>query len=180
MELDAAKRERIFRTFPNMKGMMRRCEESGAMIAEGAVVVGDVRLGRDVNIWFGCVLRGDDEPITIGDGSNVQDGSVIHVDIDYPCSIGSGVTIGHKAMIHGCEIGDHALIGMGAILLTGCKIGDHAIIGAGALVPEGFEVPPRSLVVGLPAKVKREIGDEQASEIEWSARHYVERARTYL
>ncbi len=180
MEIDAEQRERIFQTFPNMKGQMRREEASGALIAAGAVVVGDVRLGRDVNVWFGSVLRGDDEPITIGAQTNVQDGVVIHVDIGFPTVIGACVTIGHKAMVHGCTIGDYALIGMGAILLSGCKIGERAIVGAGAVVPEGFEVPPRTLVVGVPAKVRRELSEEQVRDLDWRPAHYVERARTYL
>lgn len=153
---------------------------SGALVAKNAVVVGDVRLGTGTNVWFTCVLRGDDEPISIGARSNVQDGSVVHVDFGYPVTIGEDVTIGHKAMIHGCEIGDGALIGMGAILLTGCKVGAHSIIGAGALVPEGMVIPPRSLVVGLPAKVRREVTEAERERMVFSAEHYVERARNYL
>jgi carbonic anhydrase/acetyltransferase-like protein (isoleucine patch superfamily) len=179
MELDAGTRERVFRRFPNMRGMMQRLE-SGAMVGQGVIVVGDVRLAADVNVWFGSVLRGDDEPITIGEATNVQDGTVVHVDIGYPTVIGNRVTIGHKAMIHGCTIGDLALIGMGSILLTGCKIGEGSVIAAGALVPEDFVVPPRSLVMGMPCKVRRQVNDAELTEMAWSARHYVERARTYL
>lgn len=179
MELDAADKERIFRTFPNMKGRMHRAD-SGAMIAEGAVVVGDVRLANDVNVWFGCVLRGDDEPITIGAASNVQDGTVIHVDIGYPTVVGKGVTIGHKAIVHGCVIGDYALIGMGSIIMSGAKIGEKSIVAAGALVPEGADIPPRSLVVGIPGKVRRELTAEELDGLEWRSVHYVERAETYL
>ncbi|MDP6424804.1 MAG: gamma carbonic anhydrase family protein [Planctomycetota bacterium] len=163
-----------------MKGTMHRDADTEAMIAHDVVVVGDVRLARDVNIWFGCVLRGDDEPITIGEGSNLQDGTIVHVDIGYPTVVGAGVTIGHRTLIHGTTIGDGALIGMGAILMSGSKIGEGALIGAGALVPEGMEVPPHSLVIGLPGKVRRELSAAEVEEVAWSSRHYVERARTYL
>lgn len=179
MELSEEQRKRVFKVYPNMRGTLVR-DEMGAMIAKGAVVIGDVLLGKDVNIWFTCVLRGDDEPICIGEGTNVQDGTVIHVDIGHPCRIGKNVTIGHKAMIHGCEIGDHALIGMGAIVLTAVEIGAYAIVAAGALVPEGMLVPPRTLVMGMPAKIQRDVSDAEAKEAQWRASHYIERAKAYL
>ncbi len=166
-------------TFPNMKGKFRRTS-SGALVAEGAVVVGDVHLGEDCNIWFGSVLRGDDEPIRVGRGVNIQDGCVVHVDLGYGTDIHDHVSIGHKAMIHACTIEEHALIGMGAILLTGCKIGAYSIIGAGALIPEHAEIPPRSLVVGMPGKVRRSVTDEEAQDNERRARYYVQRALSYL
>ncbi len=166
-------------THPNMKGRFRRLE-GGALVAEGVVLVGDLRLAADANLWFGTVLRGDDEPIEVGEATNIQDGCVVHVDIGHPTRIGKRVSIGHKAMIHGCTIEDSCLIGMGAILLTGCRIGERSIVGAGALVPEGVVIPPRSLVLGMPGKVRREIRPEEAEDQDRRARHYVERARSYL
>lgn len=165
--------------FDNMRGLFRELP-GGALAAKDAVIVGDVRFGEGANVWFHCVIRGDDEPITIGPRTNVQDGSILHVDFGYPCVIGADVTIGHKVMIHGCEIEDGALIGMGALLLNGCKIGRESVVGAGAVVPEGMVVPPRSLVVGIPAKVKKEIDEKQLARMRFGAEHYVERARNYL
>jgi len=170
---------RTFHSFPNMKGLMTKTE-TGAYVAQGAIVVGDVRLAEGANVWFGCVLRGDDEPITVGERSNIQDGTVVHVDWDYPVVIGKDVTIGHKAMIHGCEIGDGCLIGMGAILLTGCKIGERSIVAAGAVVTEGAVIPPGSLVAGIPGKIKRELGEDERERLSSGAEHYIERAQTYL
>ncbi len=167
------------RVHDNMRGLFERLA-SGAMVAKNATLVGDVELGPDCNVWFQCVLRGDDEPIRIGARSNVQDGSVVHVDFGHPCTIGDDVTIGHMAMIHGCTIEDASLIGMGAILLTGCRIGTGAIVGAGALVPEGLVVPPRSLFLGVPGKVRRLVNDEELERLRFSSEHYVERARGYL
>lgn len=179
MRLDRKNREKPFRVWPNMRGKMQRLE-SGAMAAEGATIVGEVRLKRDANIWFGCVLRGDDEAITVGEATNIQDGTIIHVDLGYPTVIGRGVTIGHGALVHGCTVGDHALIAMGAIVLTGATIGEESIIAAGALVPEGAQIPPRSLVMGLPGTVRRELRADEIEEIHWKSRHYVERARAFL
>ncbi|HHI79656.1 MAG TPA: gamma carbonic anhydrase family protein [Planctomycetes bacterium] len=162
-----------------MKGKFHRTA-SGALVAEGAVVVGDVQLGEESNIWFGSVLRGDDEPIRVGRGVNIQDGCVVHVDLGYGTEIHDYVSIGHKAMIHACTIEEHALIGMGAILLTGCRIGAYSIIGAGALIPEKAVIPPRSLVLGMPGRVRREITDEEAQDNERRARYYIQRAQSYL
>lgn len=170
--------DRQFVVHPDMVGRLRRVGR--AMIADDATVLGDVRLGADVNIWFGVRVRGDDCWIEIGDETNVQDNTVVHVDVDAPLRIGKGVTIGHGALVHGVEIGEHCLIGMGSILLGGCRIGRESIVGAGALVPEGMVIPPRSLVLGMPAKVKREITDAEVEKLRWSARHYVERAKSYL
>ncbi|MCB9882843.1 MAG: gamma carbonic anhydrase family protein [Planctomycetes bacterium] len=167
------------RVHDNMRGRFTR-QDGRAMVANNATIVGDVSLGEDCNVWFQCVLRGDDEPIRIGARSNVQDGSVIHVDFGHPCTIGCDVTIGHMAMIHGCTIADGALIGMGSILLTGSVIGEGAIIGAGALVPEGVVVPPRTLFLGVPGKARRGVNDEERARIAFSAEHYVQRARNYL
>jgi len=132
-------------------------------IADEAVLVGDVLIMEGASVWFGAVLRGDNERITLGPGSNIQENAVLHTDMGYPLIIGAGSTIGHKAMLHGCEIGDNSLIGMGAIVLNGAKIGRDCLIGAGALVPEGRVIPDGSLVIGSPGKVVRAL-DEQAIE----------------
>ena len=126
-------------------------------LAPDAQLIGDVHVAEDVGIWFGAVLRGDNEPIRIGPGSNVQEHAVIHADPGFPAEIGAEVTIGHRAIIHGARIGDGALIGMGAIVLNGARIGEGSLIGAGALVPEGREIPPGSLVLGAPGKVARRL-----------------------
>lgn len=146
-------------------------------VADGAVVIGDVRLGEDVNIWYNATLRADADPIIIGDGSNVQDNSVIHIDFGYPVKIGKNVTIGHGVILHGCEIGDNTLIGMGAILLNGCKIGKNCIVGAGALVTQGTEIPDGSLVLGSPAKIRRELTEEEIKANTRNAKWYVEEAK---
>lgn len=169
---------REFRITPDMPGRIRRVGE--ALVADNAVVVGDVTLGKDANVWFGVTIRGDDAPITIGAGSNVQDNSVVHVDVDAPLHIGPGVTIGHGALVHGVEIGEHCLIGMGSIVLGGAKIGAYSVIGAGALVKENAVIPPRSLVVGLPGRVVRQISEEEMEGMRWRASHYVARAESYL
>ena len=169
---------RPFDAHPDMVGRLRRV--GTALIADNAAVMGDVRLGNNVNIWFGVTIRGDDSFIEIGDDTNVQDNTCVHVDIDAPQRIGRGVTIGHGVILHGVEIGDYALIGMGAVLLSGCRIGEYSIIGAGALVPENVVIPPRTLVLGLPGRVKRQVTDAEMEQNRWRARHYVERARSYL
>ena len=169
---------RQFQVHPDMVGRLKRV--GSALIADNAAVMGDVRLGRNANVWFGVTIRGDDSFIEIGDDTNVQDNTCVHVDIDAPQRIGRGVTIGHGVILHGVEIGDYALIGMGAVLLSGCKIGEYSIIGAGALVPENVVVPPRSLVLGVPGRIKRQVTDEEMEGNRWRAQHYVERARSYL
>ncbi|MCB9878267.1 MAG: gamma carbonic anhydrase family protein [Planctomycetes bacterium] len=158
----------------------RMVRRGDAMVADNATVVGDVRLGKDVGIWFGVTIRGDDSWIEIGDGTNVQDNSCIHVDVGAPLVIGKGVTIGHMVTLHGVEIGDYALIGMGSIVLGGARIGEYSLIGAGALIKENAVIPPRSVVLGMPGKVVRQVTEEEMEGMRWRARHYVERARTYL
>lgn len=153
--------------------------EGFCWIAESAQVIGQVRIGVDVGIWFGSVLRGDNEPIVIGDGSNVQENCVFHTDMGYPLTVGRGCTIGHKAMLHGCTIGDNSLIGMGATVLNGAHIGRNCLIGAGALVTEGKAIPDNSLVIGSPAKPVRELDADAISMLEASALHYVENARRF-
>ncbi len=154
--------------------------DGGAFRATNAVVTGDVSLGRDVGIWFGCVVRGDDAPLSIGDRTNVQDLTMIHADTGVPNRIGSEVTIGHRCVLHGANVGDRALIGMGAVLLGGSEIGPESIVAAGAVVKEGFAVPPRSLVAGVPARVVREVRPEELDMLEKSAQGYVDKIRLYL
>lgn len=154
-------------------------DEASVWIAPDAHVIADIRLGRDVGIWFGAVLRGDNEPITLGDGTNVQEHTVMHTDIGYPLTVGKGCTIGHRAMLHGCTIGDNSLIGMGAIVLNGARVGNNCLVGAGALVTEGKEFPDNSLIVGSPAKVVRTLDEQAIGMLRMSAMHYVEKQRKY-
>ena len=150
-----------------------------AWVAPGAYVIGDVRLGEESSVWYGAVLRGDTEPISIGARTNVQDGCVLHADPGYPAVVGEGCVVGHNAVVHGCEIGDNSLVGMGATILNGAKIGEGSIVAAGAVVPEGREFPPRTLIVGIPARRAGEVTDEQAADIERGASEYVERASSH-
>ena len=154
--------------------------EGGAFKAKNAIVTGEVTLGRDAGIWFGCVVRGDDAPLSIGARSNVQDLTMIHADPGAPNSIGSEVTIGHRCVLHGVRVGDRSLIGMGAILLGGSEIGEEALVAAGAVVREGFRVPPGTLVAGTPAKVIRELTREERARFVESAEGYVRKLRLYL
>ena len=148
-------------------------------IAPGARVIGDVTLAEEVGIWFNTVLRGDNEPIVIGPGSNVQDGCVFHTDPGFPMTIGEDVTVGHCAILHGCTIGDGTLIGMGAVVLNGAKIGKGCLIGANALVTEGKEIPDHSMVVGQPGKVIRPIDEAMAAEMRRAADIYKKRQHQY-
>jgi len=148
-------------------------------IAPDAQVVGHVILAEDVGIWFGAAIRGDNEPIRIGARSNIQEGAVLHSDMGFPLTIGADVTIVHRAILHGCTIGDGALIGMGATVMNGARIGAGSIIGAGALVTEGKEIPEGSLVMGAPAKVIRALDAETRQRLLGSAAHYVENAHRF-
>ncbi len=148
-------------------------------IAPGAIVVGDVILRRNASVWFGAVVRGDNDPITIGQNTNVQDGAVLHSDPGAPLTLGDNVTIGHLAMAHSCDIGSNTLIGIGAVILSRAKIGRNCLIGAGALIPEGKEIPDNSLVVGAPGKVVRELTEPQVLMLTASAEHYVANWRRY-
>jgi carbonic anhydrase/acetyltransferase-like protein (isoleucine patch superfamily) len=150
-----------------------------AWVAPGAYVVGDVRLGEEASVWYGAVLRGDTEPIRVGARTNIQDGCVLHADPGYPAVIGEDCVVGHKAIVHGCEIGDRCLVGMGATILNGARIGEGSIVAAGALVPEGKEYPPHSLIVGIPAKRVKDVSGEQAGDIAQGVRTYVERAASH-
>lgn len=148
-------------------------------VADSASVIGNVALGEDVGIWFGAVLRGDNDLISIGRGSNVQDLCVLHTDLGFPLTVGEGCTVGHRAILHGCTIGAHSLIGMGATVLNGARIGRHCLIGANALITEGKEIPDNSLAVGAPARVVRTLSDEEIAGLKRSASHYVANARRY-
>lgn len=154
--------------------------EGDYFIAETAVVIGSVVLGHNVSVWFNAVLRGDNEPITIGDSSNIQDLAVLHTDVDgTPVIIGRGVTVGHNAMLHGCTVGDNSLIGINAVVLDGAEIGRNCLIGAGALVPEGKKIPDNSLVMGIPGKVVKEVDAEREATLTRSARIYVDNFKRY-
>ena len=148
-------------------------------IAPNASVIGDVVLERDASIWFNAILRADNEPITIGEGSNVQDGAIIHTDPGYACNIGKKVTVGHMAMLHGCSIGDGSLIGIGSVVLNGAKIGRNCIIGSKALVTEGMEVPDGSMVLGIPGKIKKTLTEEEQSVVPLGADHYIDNYKKY-
>jgi carbonic anhydrase/acetyltransferase-like protein (isoleucine patch superfamily) len=148
-------------------------------IAPTATLIGRVRLEEGASVWFNAVLRGDNELILIGKDSNVQDGAVMHTDMGYPLTLGTGVTIGHNAMLHGCTVGDYSLIGINAVILNGAKIGKHCIIGANSLIGEGKVIPDGSLVMGLPGKVVRDLTDEQKALLQASAAHYVKNAQRY-
>jgi carbonic anhydrase/acetyltransferase-like protein (isoleucine patch superfamily) len=148
-------------------------------VAPDANVIGDVVLEEAASVWFGATLRGDNERITVGKGSNVQENCVFHTDMGFPLTIGSGCTIGHKVMLHGCTIGTNSLIGMGATVLNGAKIGDNCLIGAGALVTEGKKIPDGSLVMGTPGKVVRELDEAAIKGLQLSALHYQENMRRF-
>jgi carbonic anhydrase/acetyltransferase-like protein (isoleucine patch superfamily) len=148
-------------------------------IAPGARVIGNVVLGREVGIWFNAVLRGDNEAIVIGPGPNVQDGCVLHTDPGFPMVLGSDVTVGHSAILHGCTIGDGTLIGMGAVVLNGARIGKGCLIGANALVTEGKDIPDYSMAVGQPARVIRPVDQAMVAELRRAAEVYRDRQRQY-
>ena len=150
-----------------------------AFIAPGADVLGDVRLGAEASVWYQCVLRGDIAAITVGPRSNIQDLSMVHVDEGLPCTVGAGVGVGHRCILHGCTIEDDCLIGMGSVLLNGVRVGTGSVIGAGAVVPEGMEIPPGSLVLGVPARVKRPVDDALRARIRLTVEHYVRLAQLH-
>jgi carbonic anhydrase/acetyltransferase-like protein (isoleucine patch superfamily) len=152
---------------------------ASCFVADSAQVIGSIVLEEDASVWFNTVLRGDNDLITIGAQSNVQDASVIHTDDGLPVKVGRGVTIGHRVMLHGCEVGDYSLIGIGAIVLNRAKIGRHCLIGAGTLITEDKQIPERSLVIGSPGRVVRQLSDTDVRMLEGSAAHYVTNARRY-
>ena len=142
-------------------------------IAESADVIGNVVLGDQVSIWFNAVLRGDNDPITVGRASNIQDGSVLHTDIGYPLTIEEGVTVGHKVMLHGCSIGKNSLIGINSVVLNGARVGKNCLVGANSLIPEGKEIPDGSLVMGSPAKVIRQLDERAIEGLRISSQNYI-------
>lgn len=148
-------------------------------IADTAVVIGSVAMENNVSIWFNAVVRGDVDQITIGENTNIQDGSVLHTDAGIQLTIGRNVTVGHKAMLHGCEIGDNTLVGINSVILNRAKIGKNCIIGANALIPEGKVIPDNSMVLGSPGKVVKELSEQQIKAIEMSALHYVQNFKRY-
>ncbi len=160
-------------------GDRRPTVHASAWIAKSAHVIGSVVIEEDASVWFNAVLRGDNDLLTIGSRSNVQDGSVLHTDDGIPLTVGRGVTIGHKVMLHGCAVGDFSLIGIHAVVLNRATIGHHCLVGANALVTEGKVIPDGSLVVGSPARVIRQLTDAERAILEDSAAHYVANARRY-
>ena len=142
-------------------------------IADNATVIGSVIIYNDASIWFNAIVRGDNSPITIGEGTNIQDGAVLHTDAGIPLDIGKGVTVGHQAMLHGCTIGDNSLIGINAVILNHAKIGRNCIIGANCLITQGKEIPDNSMVLGSPGKIVREVTPEEIEELKHSAEQYV-------
>jgi carbonic anhydrase/acetyltransferase-like protein (isoleucine patch superfamily) len=151
-----------------------------AFIAEGAMIIGDVAVGEESSVWFNCVLRGDLNRIVVGKRTNIQDGAIVHLEHDIPCIIGDDVTIGHGAIVHGCTIGDGAMISMGAVILSGAKIGERAIVAAGAVVKEGQEIPPGTLAMGVPAQIKRDLTEADLQRVRLGKDDYVLRARLML
>jgi carbonic anhydrase/acetyltransferase-like protein (isoleucine patch superfamily) len=154
-------------------------DEASNWIAPDATIIGNVRIGRDAGIWFGAVIRGDNERISIGTDTNVQEHVIMHTDPGFPLEIGEGCTIGHRAILHGCVIGENSLIGMGAIVLNGARIGKNCLVGAGALVTEGKVFEDNSLIVGSPAKVVRTLDETAAARLRESAEHYVANGRRF-
>ncbi|MEC5213593.1 carbonic anhydrase/acetyltransferase-like protein (isoleucine patch superfamily) [Polaromonas sp. CG_9.5] len=150
-----------------------------AWVADSASVMGNVTLCEDSSVWFGVVIRGDTETITVGKGANIQDNSVLHADHGMPLVIGDNVTVGHQVMLHGCTIGDGSLIGIQAVVLNGAKIGKNCLVGAGALVTEGKEFPDGCMILGSPAKAVRQLSDAQIEGLKMSAQHYIDNARRY-
>jgi carbonic anhydrase/acetyltransferase-like protein (isoleucine patch superfamily) len=150
-----------------------------AFIAPTASIMGEVSLGEESSVWYGAVLRGDMAPITIGSRTNLQDGTIVHVDSDVPCTIGARVGVGHRVILHGCTVADECLIGMGSILLNGVRIGSGSVIAAGAVIPEGMEVPPGSLVMGVPGRIVRPVDEGLRRRIEETWSHYVEQAKAH-
>jgi carbonic anhydrase/acetyltransferase-like protein (isoleucine patch superfamily) len=148
-------------------------------IAPSADIMGDVTLGNNVSIWWGSVLRGDNDPMVIGDNCNIQDGCVLHTDPGFPLTLGNNVSVGHMVMLHGCTIGEGSLIGINSVILNGARIGKNCLIGAKALITEGKEIPDNSLVMGAPGKVIREVSDKQKAHLQKIAASYVARWQRY-
>ena len=150
-----------------------------AWVADSAQVIGNVEIAEGASVWFGCVLRGDGECLSIGRNCNVQDGSIVHADPGFPVKLGDNVSIGHQVMLHGCTVGEGSLIGIQSVVLNGAKIGKHCLVGAGSLVTEGKEFPDGSMILGSPAKVVRQLSPEQIAGLERVAKHYVDNAARF-
>jgi carbonic anhydrase/acetyltransferase-like protein (isoleucine patch superfamily) len=150
-----------------------------AFIAPTAALMGDVTIGEDASIWYGAVLRGDMAPIVIGAQSNIQDGTIVHVDEGVPCTVGRRVGVGHRVILHGCVVGDDCLIAMGSVLLNGVVIGNGSVVAAGAVVPEGRQIPPRSLVMGVPGRIVCPVDDVLSERVAATWSHYIEEARAH-
>ena len=153
--------------------------EGNYYVAPSAAVIGSVRLGNNVSVWFSAVVRGDDEPIVIGENSNIQDCAVVHTDPGFPCILGDNVTIGHKAVVHGCEVGDNTTVGINAVVLSGAKVGRNCLIGANSLVGEGKEIPDNSLVLGTPGRILGKVTPERLESLARNYRHYVENGQKF-
>jgi len=163
-----------------LDGVAPQTPDDGAYwVAPDAQVIGRVVLGQDASIWFGAILRGDNDPIEIGARSNIQDGSVLHTDVGFPLTVGADVTVGHQVMLHGCTVGDGSLIGIGATVLNGATIGKNCLIGAHALITEGKNIPDNSVVLGAPGKVVRQVDEDTAAMLRLGADHYVENWKRY-
>ncbi len=162
-----------------LDGVSPKLPDGFCFVADSAYVIGNVTLGEDTSIWFGSVLRGDNEEISIGQGSNIQEQCVLHTDPGFPLSVGIGCTIGHRVTLHGCTVEDHSLIGMSATILNGARIGRHCLIGAGTLITEGQEIAEGSLVVGAPGRVARPLRQDEINRLKSSAEHYVTNARRF-
>jgi carbonic anhydrase/acetyltransferase-like protein (isoleucine patch superfamily) len=163
----------------DVKGRALQMIDPSAFIAQGAIVLGDVELGKDVSVWYNAVIRGDTDKIAIGEETNIQDLTMIHTDPGIPCVVGKRVTVGHRVILHGCTIEDDCLIGMGAIVLNKVHVGRGSVIGAGAVLLEGTEVPPGSVVVGIPGRVKCQVDAAMLARLEHGWRHYVDQARRH-
>ena len=153
--------------------------DDSAFLAEGAILVGEVCVSAEVSIWFNAVLRGDEEPIRIGRGSNIQDGAVLHTDPGCPCTVGEYVTVGHNAILHGCLVDRGATVGMGATVLNQARVGEESLVAANALVLEGMEIPPRTLAAGVPARVRRELTEEEIANFRRNTDGYIRRRGIY-
>jgi carbonic anhydrase/acetyltransferase-like protein (isoleucine patch superfamily) len=161
-------------------GEKRVTIEGECYVAPGASVIGAVTLKARSSIWFNCVVRGDNDDIVIGEETNIQDGSILHTDKGLPLVVGNGVSVGHNVVLHGCRVGDNSLIGIGSVVLNRARIGSHCLVGAGSLVTEGKEFPDRSVVMGSPARVVREVTDDDIEFLLWSASSYVKRGPMFL
>ncbi|SEB72101.1 gamma carbonic anhydrase family protein [Paenibacillus sp. GP183] len=159
---------------------IKPCLDSSTYIAPGVQLIGEVTIGAESSVWFNSVIRGDNALIRIGDRTNIQDGCTLHVDPEKPLIIGNRVSVGHNAILHGCTIGDGALIGMGAIVMNGAEIGEQSLVAAGSLIPEGKKIPARSLVMGSPGKIVRELTENDLAKIVNTSDHYVQQSRRYI